>query len=290
MTRWMIFAVLLGAAGVAHASSTPMVQAPAGWRSDAEQAADIGKSVTASRPFTDPAATAAAEVYAPADGARITLIVSRATSRDPKLDRPAASRGAIDDLHGIVDRAKLSGAKPVEDAWTRAVNEGELELQATLAWHDPEAGTHEDAQIIFAQDAATLVSVTGECLSAVDAPAADVAACKAALATLDPGIAKEQRIMIPPPQEPEAGSSTSTSTSTIGSNDAPSHPDMPLAHMADGSRISLPPMAIPQDTQTDRRPVYFGGGIVILAAAFFFNRRRRERFEPESDKDKPDDR
>jgi hypothetical protein len=56
--------------------------------------------------------------------------------------------------------------------------------------------------------------------------------------------------------------------------------------MADGSRISLPPMAIPQDAPSgDRRPVYVGAGIAILAAAFYWNRRKRERFE----EDKPDD-
>ena len=188
--------------------------------------------------------------------------------------------------------AKLSGAKPVEDAWTRAVNAGELELQATLAWHDPDAGTHEDAQIIFAQDAATLVSVTGECLSAADAPPADVAACRAALATLDPGIAKAQRVMLAPPSDPPSPTASGAATATApGSNDLGSgHPDMPLAHMADGSRIPAAADGDPARPAERCRPVYVGAGIAILAAAFYWNRRRRERFEPESDKDKPDDR
>jgi hypothetical protein len=58
--------------------------------------------------------------------------------------------------------------------------------------------------------------------------------------------------------------------------------------MSDGSRVALPPMAIPQEAQTDHRPVYVGAGIALLALAFYWNRRNRERFLPEEEK--PDDR
>ncbi len=292
MKRWLMLAVILGG-GVAEASSTPMVRAPDGWTADAEQASAVAKSVTSARPFTDPEATVAAEVYAPPGGARISLVVSRATSRSPKLVRPNASQGAIEDLHGIVARARLSGGKPVEDAWTAGELVSDVQLQGTLAWHDPAAGTREDAQIVVAQDAATLVAVTGECVAAADAPAGLVAACKAALATLDPGILKATRIPIPAPQ----------SGPTAGSAGLAVPPPPPLAvepgsdggpgalgkhgmtQMSDGSHISLPPMAIPQDSSGDRRPVYVGAGIAILAAAFYWNRRNRERFEPEPDAD-----
>ena len=286
MKRWWMLAVLLASSGVAAASPTPMVRAPDGWVADAEQASAVAKSVTSARPFTDPEATVAAEVYAAPGGARVSLVVSRATSRNPKLVRPNASQGAIEDLHGIVARARLSGGKPVEDAWTAGELAAEVQLQGTLAWHDPAAGTREDAQIVIAQDAASLVAVTGECVAAADASAALVAACKAALATLDPGVLKATRIPIPAPQSgPTAGSAGLASpppplVDEPGSGALGKHG---MTQMSDGSHISLPPMAIPQDSSGDRRPVYVGAGIAILAAAVYWNRRNRERFEPEPD-------
>ena len=288
MRRALLVAALVAAGGVASASPTPMIHAPDGWRVDAEQAAAIAKTLSAGKPFGDPAATVAAEVYAPPGGARISLVVARATTRDPKLDRGAAAQGAIDDLRAIVRRAQLSGAKSVEDAWETGIAATDAQAQAYLAWHDPEAGTREEARIVVAADAATLVSVTGECLAASDAPAAVVTACKAALASLDPGIARADRVAMAAPPAAGSGSSPSPSPSP-GLRDESVRPVLPPARLDDGSRIALPPMSIPQDAPADRRPVYVGAGIVLLAIAFYWNRRNRERFEPEAAKDDKDE-
>lgn len=289
MKRWLVLALLL-AGSVAGASPTPMVRPPDGWVADAEQASAVAKSVTTARPFTDPEATVAAEIYAPpatpAGAARISLVVSRATSRNPRLRRPNAAQAALEDLHGMVARARLSGGKPVEDAWTAGELATEVQLQGKLTWHDPAGGTREDAQIVIAQDAATLVAVTGECVAAADVAPALVTACTAALATLDPGILRATRLPIPAPQGgPTAGSAglePPPLEPATGSGSAAPHSGG-LAQMGDGSHIALPPMTIPQDAQTDRRPVYVGAGIAILAAAVYWNRKNRERFEPEPD-------
>jgi hypothetical protein len=271
--------------GVAAASPTPMVHAPDGWRTDAEQAASIAKAAGAAKPFGDPAAVVAAEVYGPVNDTRISLVVTRASTRDAKLDRGTAAAAAIEDVHGTSARAKLSGAKPVEDGWDRGVTADQT-LEASLAWHDSDANTKDLIRIVIAADAATLTAVTGECLASADAQAPTIAACKAALATLDPGIAKSDRIAIPAP------SLVSVPLPDSSSPQGSDHLVLPMAHMTDGSRVELPPMAIPRDAPSDRRPVYVGAGIALLAAAFYWNRRNRERFGPEPDagKDKLDDR
>lgn len=281
MKRALLGLVLLG--GVAHASPTPMVHAPDGWRADAEQAAAIAKAAGAAVPFGDPAATVAAEVYAPENDPRISLVVTRAATRAQKLDRGAAAAAAIEDVHGASARAKLSGAKPIEDAWEKGISASDLTIEASLAWHDADAKTKDLVRIVIAADAATMVAVTGECLAAGEAQAPTVAACKAALASLDTGIAKADRVAIPAPAPPPASPSPSPDLSSVPAGSA-DHLVLPTAHMTDGSHIELPPMAIPQDAPSDRRPVYVGAGIALLAAAFYWNRRNRERFEPEADK------
>nr|MDQ3370859.1 DUF4448 domain-containing protein [Myxococcota bacterium] len=60
-------------------------------------------------------------------------------------------------------------------------------------------------------------------------------------------------------------------------------PRMEPARLDDGSKVTLPPMAIaPASPEADRRPVYVGAGVLALAALFYWNRRKRDRFGAES--------
>ena len=295
MRRWPLGRAACSAA-VAHASPTPMVHAPDGWRADAEQAAAIAKAAGAAVPFGDPAATVAAEVYAPENDPRISLVVTRAATREQKLDRGAAAAAAIEDVHGASARAKLSGAKPVEDAWEKGHLGDDLTIEVALGGHDAGRGHAEDVRIVIAADAATLVAVTGECLAAGERPAGHRGRVQGRAGFARHrhragGSRRRSRRRPQPPRRARARARISVCADRRRRG-SPRPADRPherrLAHRAaaDGDPAGRAP--------NDRRPVYVGAGIALLAAAFYWNRRNRERFEPEADKagheDKPDDR
>jgi hypothetical protein len=258
--------VMFALVGTAHGDARALVKPPPGWTADTAQADalrikanDLSHFGGATHSF------ATTEVYmAPKPG--VALFVT-AVAAKVSVERDAATRVAVDELHATSQRAALAGSGIREEAWQERVDAAAKQVEATLTWRDTGAGTLTHARMIIAGDPENLVSITGECLVGDGADASLIDACKAALATLDPGLDAAKRVAIglsPPGSRPAA-------------------PGSEPARMSDGTHTPLPPMTVRQeDHSIDRRPVYVGAGIVVLAGLFWWNRRRRARFEKES--------
>jgi hypothetical protein len=266
-------AILAVLAGTANAEERPTIKVPAGWRIDEAQSTEVSKQLNSMSHFGLEPATHAiranADVYvAPTPGVvlTVTLVGAKTTS-----ELPAAARAAVDELHATSQRAALSGSGIVEEGWQEKVDAAAKQIEATLAWRDTNAKTSSTARLLVVADDAHITSLTGDCIASDDADPTLVADCKAALATLDPGIEPATRVAI-----------VLAPTGT-----RPTPPDRPArepARMDDASRAPLPPMSIPQEGRaTDRRPVYVGIGLVALAVVFWWNRHRRARREEESE-------
>lgn len=269
-------AILALCAGVAHGEPRPTIEPPAGWRLDATQSEALGAKLKAVSHFglahgAGDTVIANADVYvAPAPGVVLSVILVGTTA---KTEREAAARTAVDELHAASQRAGLAGSQIVEEGWQEKVDPQAKQIEATLAWRDTTAKTSSTARLVIVADDAHMTSLTGECFAADDADAAQVAACKQALATLDPGIAPARRVAL-------ALAPTGTRPTPAAGEPTGHEP----ARMSDGSRAPLPPMTIPQEPRTtDRRPVYVGIGLVAVAVVFWWNRRRRARREEQSD-------
>lgn len=275
MKPWVTLALaLVVSSSVAHAEPRPTIKAPAGFVIDNAQSKAATATANQLGQFGLPAnarlAMANVDVYvAPAPGVVLTVtLVSAALT----TERDAAARAAVDELHATSQRAALSGSGIVEEGWQEKVDTAAKQIEATLAWRDTTAKTSSTSRLLIVGDAKQMTALTGECFASDDADAKLAAACKAALATLDPGIDAAQRAPLalaptgarPTPPEP---------VGPVGSGPEP-------AKMFDGTRAPLPPMTVPQEPRTaDRRPVYVGIGLVVLAAVFWWNRHRRARRE-----------
>ena len=225
-----------------------LIAAPAGWTGGAN--IDVVHQVGGEGHFGGVHGIVEGERW---DGPKVVLYASRISAT--VSGRDAAARGEIDQLH-----------RPTETAFVETPHDKLWDV--TMAWKD--AGVHGDVRMMLTGTGdAVIVEAKGECIAADDAKPADVAACQAALKTLDPAIDEKNRVEIKP------STSTSTSTST-----------MPAPTMSDGSHVPLPPIVIKQEKPaTDRRPIYVGAGVVLLAAAFWWNRRRRADYEREEKSD-----
>jgi hypothetical protein len=285
MKKLMILLAL--APGVAHAE-TKTVKTPASWRLDRDQSAALSAKLNGVGHFglpPGPAKTANADVYAgDKPGVVLTVILVGAALTD---QRDAAARAAVDELHAASQRAALAGSGIVEEGWQEKVDAAAKQIEATLAWRDTNAKTSSTSRLLIVADAEHVIALTGECFASDDADAKAVTECKAALATLDPGVDPAKRVALalaptgarptpPPAAETPAGSDT-------GNEPGPGAGREP-ARMGDASHTPLPPISVPQEPRTaDRRPVYVGFGVVVLAAIFWWNRhRQRARREEES--------
>lgn len=236
-----------------------LVQAPAGWQTDIPQATQLTEKANAVSHFGAERSMAASEVYAPSTGGAalfVTAIAAKVTAKD----REAAARMAVDELHATTQRAALAGTGIVEEGWQERVDATAKQIEATLHWRDTSAQTTTKARLVIVADGENLLAVTGECVASDEAK---LEACEAALATLDPGIALDKRVVL---ALAPAGTERPL-------------PDKPTSTMSDGSRMPMPPITLPQETPraTDRRPVYVGAGLVLLAAAFWWNQRRKKK-------------
>lgn len=269
MRRALAIAVLVALGGVARAGT---IEPPAGWRLDESQSATVGKQLSGTGHFGleagGPSILANADVYvAPQPGVVLSVVLVAARTQ---AELPAAARAAVDDLHASSQRAALAGSGVVEEGWQEKVDAAAKQIEATLAWRDTAGKTSSTARLLVVADDTTITSVTGECFAADDADPTLVAACKAALATLDPGIEPARRVAL--------------ALAPTGSRPTPGPTAREPARMNDGTRAPLPPMTIPQEGRAvDRRPVYVGIGLVVLAGLFWWNRHRRARREEESD-------
>jgi hypothetical protein len=273
MKRWIVIVAL--ASGVAHAEPAPTIKAPPGWKIDSASSQRLTRALNGLGHFGFPAGTNVAvanvDVYAapqPGVTLTVTLVAGAVTA-----EREAAARAAVDELHASSQRAAMVGTGIVEQGWQEKVDVATKQIEATLSWRDTKEHTNSTSRLLVVADAAQITSLTGECYAADEADKQLVAACQAALATLDPGIAADKRLALalapagtlPTPPEPAPGSG------------------VPPATMTDGTRAPLPPMTLPQEHRaTDRRPVYVGIGLVLFAVVFWWNRHRRARREDES--------
>jgi hypothetical protein len=196
----------------------------------------------------------------------VTLFATRVAMK--LAAEPAAIRAEVDTFHGAAQRAQLSGSTVVEQGWQEKTDDAAKQVEATLAFHDTTNKIASTSRLVIVATADQLIAVSGECLARDDAQAEALAACKAALATLDPGGDPRQPVALAPSGTPPP------------ERDDPVHNGPTIS---EGPRQPLPPMVIQPDVQpnVDRRPVFVGMGIVLLAAVFWWNMKRRARLEDE---------
>ncbi len=258
-------ATLLVLGSIAHATPAPMIQPPAGWTSDPERASTLATKVSALKHLGGAKVIVATEVYVPATPG-VALFVTRISSEKLPGSTADAARAALEDF-------RTTAPKPYD--WRDAPDPASGSHVAHAEWTDLSVHTQTVSTLVMVATATGLVTVRGECLAADGGDGAPVNACTQALATLDTGVPKAERLMITLPAAP-----------------AP-EPEPPLqrqepARLTDGQQIHLTPMTISQTKpEADRRPIYLGAGIVVLAAAFWWNRRQRERFDREDAGDAP---
>jgi hypothetical protein len=270
-------------AALATRASAGIVIAPPGWLVDDERADSIRATAAAIKHFGGVTAYTTSAVYvAPTPG--VVLYATNSSlliSADSTMvairpqDREAAARAEVDDLRETTRRAALVGSNLHEDEWHERVDPGTNLIEARLTWRDDDAHTIAISRRVIAADGSFMAIATADCVATPDhrypRETPTLAACRAALETLDPGIKPAKRVVL------------GLAASGIEPTPTPTPTTQP-AKLDDGSRVVLPPTAIPQRPAVpDRRPVYVGGGLVVLAAVFWWNRRRRERFEREDE-------
>lgn len=262
--RRLVKALLIVMVLSSVAMAAPVVTPPAGWIG--KESMDLAKSTGEIGHFGAHAQAkiGAAEIKPPTD-LGVTLFATRAAMTI--ANDPAAVRAEIDTFHGASQRAQLTGSVIQEQGWSEKADDKQVE--ANLAFHDTTNHIASTSRMLVVATADQLIEVTGECLARDDADAAALAACKAALATLDPGADARVPIALAP-----AGT-------TPPERDEPTHSGPVLSV----PRTPLPPMVIRPDTQpdVDRRPVFIGAGIVLLAIVFWWNMKRRAQLEEDED-------
>ena len=249
-------------ASAAHASP------PAGWTAKPGELPNTGH-------FGTQNSKADAVVFMPPGTASgVELIVTRATATVNDGDRSAATRAEVDELHAMSHRAAMAGSGIAEDSWQERANPAAHQIEAELSWHDGGAKLVETARLVIAADPKQLAATIGECIARDDADATLIAACKASLATLDPGIDPKTRV-------PLELAATGTPAP------APPANSTPAPQISAGTHTPLPPIAIAQDAPppADRRPMLVGAGLVALAVLFWWNTRRRAALEREAQGD-----
>jgi hypothetical protein len=265
----MRLAFVLASIVVARVAAADTIVPPAGWKLDEALSGELGGKLNATGHFgldrADQPIIANADVYVPAAGGVVlSVVIVGATTKD---ELPAAARAAVDDLHASSQRAALAGPGIIEEGWQEKVDTAKKQIEATLAWRDTNAKTSSTARLIVVADGERITGVTGECFASDDSDKQHVEACKAALATLDPGVDPAKRVEL--------------ALAPAGTRPTPK-PSVQRepAKMDDATRTPLPPMTIPQEGRAvDRRPVYVGIGLVVLAGLFWWNRHRRSRKE-----------
>jgi len=269
VTRTLALILLAALSGVAIAAP------PAGWKPDEALALDLTRKAQRGSHFggTETTKIAVEAHLAPGGG---SLFVTRAEAMPPADIRDGVATRA---LFVLVQSAYRYGPAQIEINAQTATPAAKT-LEATLTWRDPGAGIRQVGRTVVAADVRHLVSITGECMLPDAAPKEVEAACLASLASLDLGIALDQRValvMIGAPGEAQNTPPAPTQTA-----ETPEHPRTHQPSMGDGARTPMTPMTISQaKREIDRRPLYLGGGIVVLAALFWWNRRRRDLFDRE---------
>lgn len=275
MKQAIAIVVLLTA--TAHAGE--LVKAPDGYKEDAAQATTLAQKANTVSHFGGARSLATSDAFVGPGGA---LFVTAVAGKVSSVDRNAAARFAVDELHHATTRAALtSSGTIVVDSWNTQTAADQKVVRGDLVWRDTASATTTTARILVVADDENVIAVTGEC---VNGKTADPA-CVKALESLDPGLplAKRQDIALAAPGTPLSAPTADPDPQPSGPASGPAQPGMSETPSSMG-HTPLPPMSIPTEKPAkDRRPVYVGLGIVVLAAAFWWNQRRRERFEKDSD-------
>jgi len=261
--------VLLALEGLAGAEA---VKPPVGWGIDQEMADALATRAGAVPHFGDQKVIAIARVFR-APGQPVSLFVTRVEANITAA-RDIAATAELEEVRGPVRRA---GMKP--DSESRKADVVTKQLEGAVAWRDVSLGIVTSSRIVIAADAQRVVAVLGECVSPIESDATKllVTTCNLALATLETDIAPASRVPlaivdVTKGVDPQAA---------VAAGSGRSNPFEAPRLDATGPRPAMPPMSVPPDRETDRRPIYIGGGIVVLALLFWWNRKRRDRFERE---------
>ena len=265
---------LVAVAPRAYANTDLLVTAPAKWRLDREKSAQINIASQASQHFGTAPSIDVTEAYFPIEiGA--ALIVTRSTTTALPGGRDLAIAAAVSELEGWAARSD-SPTSPITDRTaSRDLLEGGKLIEIQVGGRDGSASTRQKFHMIVAADATKVVTTTGLCLDRDDSNADDIAACRAALATLQTGVAAADRatLVLPAAAAPATPTPAPAPAAT---------PTTTAPAMSDGTKVKIGPITIPQDEpSSDRRPIYLGLGLVVLAAIFWWNRRQRDRFDDE---------
>lgn len=293
---WLAAAVFVATVGVgagvrdAAADGIPagIVTPPPGWTA----------AVMPAEPARQGAIThVSASSFTPA-GAGAVLYVTRTEIGVTSARRDAIASAELGELEGTWHR---HGAGAVIETAAKRADASLQQLDATVTWSDRQDGLADHSRTIVAATAGTVVAVTGDCVLSLDAPPAFIAACDAALRTLEIDLATEVRVAVAivdatdvPTQVPVVGPST---TAPVAEDPgpppaAPAGPSTTASSMSSpmvmsdgrtGTRGTLAPIVVGADPAPapDRRPVYVGAGMIAFAALFWWNRKRRDRFERE---------
>lgn len=280
MARWLIAGVITTLVAATSLASADAIVPPAGWKIDTDKAAAQADRVRRLAHFGGLPTEFSASVFVPATPG-VVLYVTRLST---KQNSPSALRAAIDDFELPTRETGVQ----VGDS-TKKVDEPNKLVVASIGVRDTSAQLQTQSSFVAAADAAHLVVITGDCIATDDVDAKLLDACKQALATLDPDIKPADRVAVSLPPTADQLPPIDRTSPTPSGLDGSATVSQP-SKMGDGSRMVMPPMVVPQDTQTDRRPIYIGAGILLLAVVFWWNRRRRESFERADRGDADDDR
>jgi hypothetical protein len=264
---------LLLACATASANS---VKPPAGWAADTKAAISLSQQLGALPHFGGQRSVVTTEAYRAQQGG--ALFVTRMVANIGTLDEAARNRAASAELGELAATVTRAGATATSDgSTTTAIVDARL-LEATQNWHDTATGVVVTSRMVIASDGQQMVAVIGECVLAADAAPDVVTPCTGALASLDPDLDPAKRIALAIVQGAKAPAMKPPSEGS-------SSPSL----MEGVDRPQLPPMSVPQERETDRRPIYVGIGLVILAAIFWWNRKQREKLEKDHEERTGDD-
>jgi hypothetical protein len=228
---------------------------PTGWKPLQTISDRHRDGLVATSHFAGAATVVAVNVFGPSateDFQPVVLYVTRlrAAPENPE----AALRSELDALDDTLVGAATSDGRTVSSSG-----------QSTST----ELATTAQLRVIAARSAQALVLEIAECVAAADAPAADKAACAAALASLDSSVLAGERqplrLVAAAPAVPSTGSRAS---------------DSAQPQLRDGSHVVIPPRVIGGgEKRRDRRPYVVAAGLLVIAAALLWNRRRRSALE-----------
>jgi hypothetical protein len=273
----LVVAVSLAVCGLAHAQPVEdhehgshieqllrMVQPPVGWQMDPDLSSTHGQALAAATHFDGLVVMSSAEVWQP-DQKDVTLRVSRVVaSNSSEAQLGAAVVAATKEFDRLSSNGIVASIK--------------LDQLTSVASEIDDAAHGLVARLMIARDGKRLEAVTVECVWQPAVENANLAACRAALATATATIGARDRLPI---VEAYRSALTNRAAATPPSIDpVRSAPVMSPSINSGNDKIKIPPLVIePAAAPFNWRPIAFGAGLVVMAIAFWLNRRHRLKLE-----------